>query len=136
MTVYVDDMRLPVRAGTAEVHWSQLVADTDAELHAFAARIGISRHWVREPDSAITHYDVTETMRRRALAAGAVPIGYLSAERAALIGRRRASIQPLVDPRVAASLARSRSVEAHTAEAAGAGSAQIQSCPDQRRNAR
>ncbi|WP_375539284.1 DUF4031 domain-containing protein [Mycolicibacterium sp. CBMA 335] len=40
MTVYVDDMRMPARVGRIEARWSHLIADTDVELHAFAASIG------------------------------------------------------------------------------------------------
>ena len=53
-------------------------------------------------------------MRRKALAAGAVAIGYLSPERAELIRRRRAATHVPVDSRVAAAIARTRSVDAQT----------------------
>lgn len=108
MAVYVDDMQLPVMIGEQEMHWSHLLADSETELHAFAAKIGISRRWARELDSPIAHYEIAESMRRLALAAGAVPIGYLSPQRAALIRRRRAATHVPVDPRIAAALARSR----------------------------
>lgn len=114
MTVYVDDMRLSVRTGQHEVHWSQLLADSEIELHAFAARLGLSRHLAREVDSPIAHYEVTETVRRQALAAGAVAVGYLSQQRAEVIRRRRASTHVPVDPRVAAAIARTRGVDAQT----------------------
>ena len=48
MTVYVDDMRLPVRTGQHEVHWSQLLADSEIELHVFAARLGLGRRRRRD----------------------------------------------------------------------------------------
>jgi SOS-response transcriptional repressor LexA len=114
VTVYVDDMRLPVRTGQHEVHWSQLLADSEIELHVFAARLGLGRHSARELESPIAHYEVNETMRRKALAAGAVAIGYLSPERAELIRRRRAATHVPVDSRVAAAIARTRSVDAQT----------------------
>jgi hypothetical protein len=41
-----------------------------AALHAFALRIGLRRSWFQ--DKNVPHYDVTESMRRRALVAGAI----------------------------------------------------------------
>lgn len=43
MTVYVDDMRVPARVGRINARWSHLMADTDEELHEFAARLGLRR---------------------------------------------------------------------------------------------
>ena len=48
MAVYVDDMNLPatVQNGPRVSHtseWSHLFADTEEELHAFAARLGLKR---------------------------------------------------------------------------------------------
>ena len=52
------------------------MADTDAELHAFAARLGMRREWFQHkpnrPHQA--HYDVPERARPEALALGAVPV--------------------------------------------------------------
>lgn len=45
MTVYIDDMRRPARVGRLNAVWSHLMADTDDELHAFAARLGLRRSW-------------------------------------------------------------------------------------------
>lgn len=43
MTVYVDDIRMPARIGRIDARWSDLMADTDEELHAFAAKLGLRR---------------------------------------------------------------------------------------------
>jgi hypothetical protein len=43
MTVFVDDMRRPARVGRITADWSHLYADSDDELHAFAARLGLKR---------------------------------------------------------------------------------------------
>jgi hypothetical protein len=58
--------------------WFGLTADTDAELHAFAERLGLTRVMFQPgtPDgpqqvSATGHYDVTEGERDRAVALGA-----------------------------------------------------------------
>jgi uncharacterized protein DUF4031 len=73
MTVYVDHAFEHGEWG----RWSgggHLQADTPAELHAFAARLGLQRHWFQHrpgrPDR--DHYDLTAEKRRQALAAGAV----------------------------------------------------------------
>ena len=62
MTVYLDDWRQPARLGPVDDRWSHLVADTDEELHAFAARLGMRREWFQHkagrPHQA--HYDVPE----------------------------------------------------------------------------
>lgn len=89
MTVYVDDMRMPARVGRLKARWSHLMADTDEELHTFAARLGLRRSWHQKPGTAISHYDVTDTKRDLALQLGAVPIGYMSQESRDLIRRRR-----------------------------------------------
>ena len=67
VTVYLDDWRQPARLGPVDDRWSHLVADTDDELHAFAARMGMRRAWFQDkagrPHQA--HYDVPERARRR-----------------------------------------------------------------------
>lgn len=70
MAVYVDDARIEWRGR----RWSHLQADTPAELHAFAARLGLRRAWFQakpgKPEH--DHYDVPEEVRERAIALGAV----------------------------------------------------------------
>jgi hypothetical protein len=78
MTVYLDDWRQPARLGPVDDRWSHLLADTDDELHAFAARMGMKREWFQHrthrPHQA--HYDIPERSRGRALALGAVPVSW------------------------------------------------------------
>ena len=80
MTVYADNMRGYARIDrggrTVTGQWSHLLADDPDELAAFAARLGLRPGWLQEPDTPREHYDIVETVRRRALAAGAVPISY------------------------------------------------------------
>ncbi|AXH67842.1 hypothetical protein J4T99_gp036 [Mycobacterium phage Bromden] len=85
MTVYVDDMRMPARVGRINARWSHLMADTDAELHAFAFKLGLRRSWAQYPGTWKSHYDVTDTKRREAIKLGAVEIGYMSAESVRLL---------------------------------------------------
>lgn len=91
MTVYVDDMlmRADVPNGSRVVRgrWSHLIADTEEELHEFAARLGLRRSWFQEPKGIGTlplnpeslkaqqwHYDVTMTKRAEAIRLGAVAV--------------------------------------------------------------
>lgn len=71
--VYVDPMTRrfvsPTRRGVM-VSW--LIADTEAELHAFAATIGLKREWCLR--SGFIRYDLGGERRARAIAAGAVEI--------------------------------------------------------------
>lgn len=84
MTVYVDNARIPARAGRTTARWSHLTADTPDELHAFAARFGMRRVWYRQqckrpcaPEGQSCphwHYDVTDARRADAVRLGAVEI--------------------------------------------------------------
>lgn len=83
MTVYVDDMRLQARVGSLNARWSHLTVgpgDDLAELHAFAASIGLRRSWFQgPPEHRHPHYDVTDTKRQQAIKAGAKPITWREA---------------------------------------------------------
>jgi hypothetical protein len=55
-------------------------ADTAAELHAMAERIGMKRDWFQTPGSprhpaSFPHYDLSLTRRAAAVKAGAVEMG-------------------------------------------------------------
>ena len=81
MTVYVDDARVPatVRNGSRShtSAWCHLTADTQEELHEFAARLGLGRSYfqpckpIAGKPSKFWHYDLTEGKVRQALALGA-----------------------------------------------------------------
>lgn len=89
MTVYVDDMRMAARVGRLTARWSHLVADSDDELHAFAAQLGLRRSWAQYEGTWKSHYDVTESKRRQAIRLGARPIAYGGPESISLVQRRR-----------------------------------------------
>lgn len=78
MTIYVDDWRQKARVGRISGRWSHLFSDTcDEELHALAACIGLRRSWFQKADNPLQtyrHYDVTESLRIKAIDAGAVAI--------------------------------------------------------------
>lgn len=67
MAVYVDSEEIQWRGRS----WCHLVADSLDELHAFAARLGLQRRWFQER-SFYPHYDVTVSVRDRAIRIGAV----------------------------------------------------------------
>lgn len=87
MTVYVDNMRLSAQVGSITGRWSHLMADSDDELNAFAAKLGLKQAWAQYPGTAMSHYDVTDSKRRQAIALGAVPIDYGGDVSIALIRR-------------------------------------------------
>lgn len=71
MTVYVDNMR----AKFGRMIMCHMIADTDDELHAMAACIGVSRRWWQSPEKTSgSHYDIALTKRKLALDHGAVEI--------------------------------------------------------------
>lgn len=70
MTVYVDDMEAdftPTHTKAARRYvMCHMIADSEAELHAMAARIGVARQWYQRD-----HYDVTKSKRALAVQNGA-----------------------------------------------------------------
>jgi len=74
--IFVDDMRRLAQVGKYTARWSHLTADTQAELHAFAQRLGLRRSWFQNPGGGRWHYDVTESKRAQAIALGAQQIAY------------------------------------------------------------
>ncbi len=84
MTIYVDDWRQQARVGRLNARWSHLMAgpeDDLAELHELAQRIGLQRRWFQNKPWPRQHYDVTDSKRAQAIAAGAVPITWREAGR-------------------------------------------------------
>jgi Protein of unknown function (DUF4031) len=80
MTVYVDNARIPAKVGRISARWSHLFADSQEELHSFAQGLGLKRSWfqpgtpVGGKPSRHWHYDVTDSIRARAIRAGAKPV--------------------------------------------------------------
>lgn len=70
MAVYVDEAIWPWRGR----RWAHLMADSLEELHAFATRLGLKRAWFQAKPGGAAHYDVTDTVRARALQLGAVAL--------------------------------------------------------------
>jgi hypothetical protein len=65
--VYVDSMR----AQLGRMKMCHMFADTSAELHAMARRIGVARKWIQDEGTRREHYDVCLSKRALAVEAGA-----------------------------------------------------------------
>jgi uncharacterized protein DUF4031 len=110
MPVYVDDMRLPARVGPIRGRWSHLLPgpwDDLAELHAFAARLGLERRWFQGPPEHPwpgCHYDLTDSKRTLAVHLGAVEITWRQAGQLIRIARDRGPDRPLDADELAAAL--------------------------------
>ena len=89
MSVYVDDMRRPANLTGRPARWSHLMADTHDQLMQAAMDLGLKVEWIQHEGTHREHFDVTETVRRRAIAAGiAEPMSYLRGT-AELLARKR-----------------------------------------------
>lgn len=86
MAVYVDEAWL--RRGR---RWAHLMADTLEELHAMATRLGLPARAYQHKASG-AHYDVTEPLREKAIALGAIALSrrHHRAQLHAVIARARA----------------------------------------------
>ncbi len=98
MTVYVDALRsYPQKANSKQgQRWfgqgkqsCHLLADTDQELHEFAAKLGLRREWA-QGKGMLVHYDLMPSKRAEAIKRGAVPMG--NQEIHVLLSRRRAAL--------------------------------------------
>jgi hypothetical protein len=85
VAVYVDNASIPARVANGRVvhdsRWSHLFADTQAELHAFAAKLGLRRSYFQPgrprgdgSPSPHWHYDLTAGKRQQAIRLGAQPV--------------------------------------------------------------
>lgn len=73
MTVYVDDVRHPLKRVARTYIMCHMWADSLAELLTMADRIGVSRRYLQQPPKASwVHFDITLTKKRLALRFGAV----------------------------------------------------------------
>lgn len=82
MSVYVDDMR----ARFGRMILCHMIADSDDELHAMAAAIGVARKW-HQGD----HYDICLTKRAEAVRLGAIELTRRELGRKVMEQRRAAA---------------------------------------------
>ena len=74
MAVYVGVKFQTIRSTAWPYKWaSHLFADTVAELHEFAARLGLKRSWFQN-HTRLPHYDVTSNKRTEAIQRGAITV--------------------------------------------------------------
>lgn len=79
MSVYVDKLFVMAsrdsqayRVGQRHGHrWCHMWADSEEELHAMAAKIGMRRAWFQDKPG-FPHYDLVPTRRAHALRLGAI----------------------------------------------------------------
>jgi len=70
MAVYVDNMR----ARYGRMTMCHMVADSDDELHAMAAKIKVSRRHHQSAGTYRSHYDICKSKRALAIGYGAVEL--------------------------------------------------------------
>jgi len=80
MAVYVDESKHPF----GRMIMCHMIADTIAELHEMADRIGVHRKWFQSR-SAVPHYDICKSKRAKAVSLGAVE---LTSRELATVGRK------------------------------------------------
>lgn len=77
MAVFVDDMfKYPIgefQRNGRTYKMSHLIASNTEELLAFATSLGLDTRWLQHPSTWKEHFDVTITVRKKAIAAGAIP---------------------------------------------------------------
>ncbi|WP_316851846.1 DUF4031 domain-containing protein [Aquipseudomonas alcaligenes] len=99
MPVYVDSEEVRWKGRS----WCHLVADTLDELHHFAAQLGLQRKWFQSK-SFYPHYDVTLSVRARAIQLGAIDadrktiIGCCKQMRAEMLAQRTQQQSLLLEP--------------------------------------
>lgn len=87
MAVYVDNMRRPF----GRMIMCHMIADSTAELHRMARRIGVARRWIQKEGTYQEHYDLSLGARARAIEAGAIAV---SCRELATICRARRAADP------------------------------------------
>lgn len=69
MSVYVDRAMIPYRG----MLMSHMIADTSAELHTMARRLGLKSEWYQN-DGFFPHYDICAKKRSIAIGMGAIEL--------------------------------------------------------------
>jgi hypothetical protein len=71
MAIYVDEIKIHPSG-----EWCHLMADSDEELHTFAAKLGMSRSWVHHHRGRVDvlHYDLRPSKRALAIQLGATEV--------------------------------------------------------------
>jgi hypothetical protein len=86
VVTYVDEMR----AKFGRMVLCHMVSDTEEELHAMAARIGMKQEWHQKAGTYKSHYDISLSKRKLAVYFGAVEIN--RAQLGEILKRKREAI--------------------------------------------
>lgn len=70
MAVYIDDYDAPF----GRMLMCHLIADTTDELLEMVDKIGVQRKWIQYPGTYNEHFDICQSKKRKAVAAGAIEI--------------------------------------------------------------
>jgi hypothetical protein len=74
--VYIDELKASLRSKCWPYDQAcHMFADTDAELHLFAARLGLRRAWFQD-HKRLRHYDLTKGKRAKAVRMGAREVDF------------------------------------------------------------
>ena len=68
--VYIDNMN----AGYRRMIMCHMMADTTEELLDMASKIGVNTKWIQYPGTPDEHFDVCLSMKKKAIALGAIPV--------------------------------------------------------------
>ncbi|GAB3042562.1 hypothetical protein GCM10027052_25810 [Parafrigoribacterium mesophilum] len=98
MAVYVDDFQLQAVVNGMNRRWSHLVADSPDELADFARLLGLRASWIQKRGTRGEHFDVTDGMRRKAIALGAEPISYFELHAVQTGAPREIAVSPSATP--------------------------------------
>ena len=74
MAVYVDDMYKSPMGQFGRMKMSHMIADTHEELMDMAQKIGINKKWIQYPGAYREHFDVSMSLRKKAVEFGAIEI--------------------------------------------------------------
>ena len=72
--VYVDDMYKSPMGRFGRMKMSHMTADSTKELLDMAQKIGLNTKWVQKSGTKYEHFDVSMSMRSKAIESGAVEI--------------------------------------------------------------
>jgi hypothetical protein len=72
MSVYVDDMNAPF----GRMLMCHMVADTHEELISMAQKIGVDTKWIQNAGNYREHFDICLSMKKKAIAAGAIEVEF------------------------------------------------------------
>lgn len=97
MTVFVDDMFKYPMGQYRRMKMSHMIADTEEELHAMAAQIGVARRWYQGD-----HYDICIAKREKAIVFGAKEVTMKELGCMVMVRRKTGKLPP---PKDAAKLA-------------------------------